>query len=577
MDVSEFLRLNAVRAPSLMWFLGAGASASAGVPTAYHLIWEFKRIVFCSEQRVPVKAVADLADPAVRLRLQQYFESKHSYPEHDSDDEYAFYFEAAYPSEADRRRVLDSAMSGATPSYGHKVMAALMSADRVRIVWTTNFDPMVEDAAADVFRTTGRLTTATPDAPELARQALAEERWPLLVKLHGDFRSRRLRNTSDELRRQDADLRDSLIRACQRYGVIVVGYSGRDQSVMETLELAIDGGRGYPAGLFWFHRREEDIRPSVQRLVDRATSAGIEATFIDLETFDELMGDLLNLEHVIPEEVRKPLDQSRKRWVSDAPLPGTSGNFPVLRMNAFPVLEWPSTCRLVVCEIGGTAEVLQAVQDAQADLIVARRASGIICFGADAEVRKAFSNYGISKLDLHPIDAQRLRYSDSAELGLLYNGIVRAIVRELPLRSDRHAGRHRLLVDESVSEHPGLKALREAVGLLGGVVGANNLNWFEAVEIRLEYRLSRLWLMIVPTIAVPREQDTPLSTEAVEFVREHLARRYNRKANQLLDAWKALLLGDAQAVELRAFGVSDGVDAVFRLGGITAFSRRRKS
>jgi len=560
-----------------MWFLGAGASASAGVPTAYHLIWDFKRVLYCSEQRLPVEAVADLADPAVRFRLQQYLDSKHSYPEDNSDDEYAFYFEAAYPSEADRRLVLSRAMSGATPSYGHKVLATLMNAGRARIVWTTNFDPMVEDAAAEVFRTTGRLTTATPDAPKLARQALAEERWPLLVKLHGDFRSRRLRNTSEELRRQDADLRDSLVRACQRYGLIVIGYSGRDQSVMETLELAIDGGRGYPAGLFWFYRSEEDVRPSVKRLVARAASAKIETVLIQLETFDESMGDLLNLESAVPVEVRKTLDQSRKRYVSDASLPGIGGNFPVLRMNAFPVLEWPSTCRLVVCEIGGTAEVRQVVQDAQADLMVGRRASGVICFGADAQVRKAFRNYGISKLDLHPIDVRRLRYSDSAELGLLYDGLVRAILRELPLRSDRHAGKHRLLVDESNSKHPRLKALRKAVGLLSGVVGVGNFNWFEAAEIRLEYRLSTLWLIVVPTVAIHREQDTPLSTEAVEFVRERLARRYNRKVNELLDAWKALLLGDAPEVELRAFGVSDGVDAVFRLGSTTAFSRRRES
>jgi len=557
-----------------MWFLGAGASASAGVPTAYHLVWEFKRILFCSEQRVPVEAITDLADPAVRDRLQQHFDSKHSYPVLDSDDEYAIYFEAAHPSEADRRAVLDHTMSAAAPSYGHKVLAALMKADRARIVWTTNFDPMVEDAAAEIFRTTGRLTTATPDSPELARQALAEERWPLLVKLHGDFRSRRLRNTSEELRRQDAELRDALVRSCQRHGLIVVGYSGRDRSIMESLEQAIDGGRGYPNGLFWFYRSEEEVRPSVKRLIDLAASEGIEATLIHLETFDELMGDLLNLESTIPGEVRKNLDQSQKRWVSDAPLPEIEGKFPVLRMNAFPVLEWPTTCRLVICDIGGTAEVRQVVKDTGADLIVARRSKGVICFGSDAEVQKAFRNFKISKLDLHTIEGHRLLY-DSAEFGLLYEAIAHAIIRELPLRTDRHGFMHRLIIDETRADQSRLIALRKAVKVLGGKIGRENLFWFEAADIRLDYRMSRLWLLILPTIAVPREKNVPLNTEATEFIREHLTRRYNPKANELLDAWRTLLFGDAKQGEFRTFGIADGVDGVFRLGEITAFSRRR--
>jgi hypothetical protein len=54
-------------------------------------------------------------------------------------------------------------------------------------------------------------------------------------KLHGDFRSRRLKNTGDELRHQDSRLRQILLGACRRFGLVVVGYSGRDDSVMETL------------------------------------------------------------------------------------------------------------------------------------------------------------------------------------------------------------------------------------------------------------------------------------------------------------------------------------------------------
>ena len=85
------------------------------------------------------------------------------------------------------------------PSYGHLALATLMHANRTRLVWTTNFDAMVADACAKVYGTTGSLTNVALDAPELGEQAIREDRWPVEVKQHGDFHSRRLKNTAEEL------------------------------------------------------------------------------------------------------------------------------------------------------------------------------------------------------------------------------------------------------------------------------------------------------------------------------------------------------------------------------------------
>jgi hypothetical protein len=79
-----------------------------------------------------------------------------------------------------------------------------MNAGHTRLVWSTNFDALVADACAKVYEGTGYLTTVALEAPTLGREVLNEERWPAEIKLHGDFRSRRLKNTYDELRQQDA-------------------------------------------------------------------------------------------------------------------------------------------------------------------------------------------------------------------------------------------------------------------------------------------------------------------------------------------------------------------------------------
>ena len=111
MNVADFIRLYPFRAPNIMWFLGAGASAAAGVPAAYDMIWQFKQKLYCSNQRIPVKACSDLGDSSLRSRLQRYFDGKGGFPTRNSDEEYAHYFEVAFPSESDRRRYIEEAYS----------------------------------------------------------------------------------------------------------------------------------------------------------------------------------------------------------------------------------------------------------------------------------------------------------------------------------------------------------------------------------------------------------------------------------------------------------------------------------
>ena len=239
-ELDVFARRVPLRAKRLMWFLGAGASASAGLPTAMDMVWEFKQELYVSQKKVSRQTVADLSNPTVRTNLQTHINSLHDIPKSGATDEYAALFEKVYPSEADRRTYTDSKIAGAKPSYGHVALATLMRAQFVRIVWTTNFDRLLDDACATIYGTTASLTTVDLDSPHKAKQAIDDERWPIQIKLHGDFQSRQLKNTADELREQDANLRKILVDSCERFGLVVAGYSGRDNSVMDALEEAAE-------------------------------------------------------------------------------------------------------------------------------------------------------------------------------------------------------------------------------------------------------------------------------------------------------------------------------------------------
>ena len=317
--LDDFARRFSLRAERLMWFLGAGASASAGVPTATDMIWEFKQELFVSQRRAPTNSVADLSQPSIRARLQAHIDSLGNLPHPGTPEEYAGLFEATYPAESDRQKFLQAKLSGAKPSYGHLALAALMRGQQCRLVWTTNFDALVGDACAKIFDTTGALTIATLDTPGIAKQTIAGEGWPLEIKLHGDFRSRHLKNTSDELRRQDSQLREMLVDSCQRNGLVVIGYSGRDDSIMTILQKAAKNKDAFPSGLFWLHRKEEEPWPQVYNLLKEAQNSGVEAALVSVENFDETLRDIIPLIDGIDTNDLDGFVADRQRW-SPAPV-----------------------------------------------------------------------------------------------------------------------------------------------------------------------------------------------------------------------------------------------------------------
>jgi NAD-dependent SIR2 family protein deacetylase len=571
LDTAEFLRRHGSRAPSLMWLLGAGASAAAGIPTAGQMIWDFKRSIFCSEERVSLHACENLEDPAVQGRIQRHFQPP-DHPKTGDVEEYPHYFERAFPDDADRRRYVQDKVLGATPSFGHESLAALVKAERARIIWTTNFDRCIETSITRAFNDAGRLVVADLSNPTLAAEAIKEERWPVLGKLHGDFQSRRLKNTADELREQDGQLRQMLTDSCKRYGLVVVGYSGRDESVMLALsEAAVQGG--FPQGLFWIHRGPEPPLEPVQRLIDNAVAAGIDAAIVEAETFDEILGDVLRQTPNLSSEAVLAVEQSAPRLTS-APVPSKGQSWPVIRTNALPITEFPSVCRRVQSEIGGAKELRAALEAAGAskELVVARTNAGVLAFGSDEALRRSLKSRGITQTDLHTIDTAKLSHN-SGEHGLLIEALAGAIGRELPMLVRRSGRDWTVLVNPDRLADPALAPLKQVAKQLVGKLPSGTGRWAEAVTLHLDWKLDGLWLLIEPRLwLTPSRGLRPV--EDMSFVRERRAQRYNKQSHDLLQAWVSVMLRGQESVRVSAFGGVDGIDAAFVIDQTTAFSRR---
>ncbi len=572
-----------MRGANLMWLLGAGCSVSAGIPTAGDMIWDFKRLLYCSENRLPIQRVPQLTDTRFRDQLNAFCDAKSTFPQPGSEAEYSFYFEETYPDERERRKYIDHSVAGRRPAFGHMALATLVRLEMVSKIWTTNFDRLIEDALVSVLGSTDSFSVAALDNARQAHEALVDGERPLLVKLHGDFLSRKLKNTSGELVNQDAEFRDCLTEELVRSGLVVAGYSGRDESVMQTLEEAISrfGPRAFPAGLFWFHRHG-GVAPRVNDLMQRAADAGIEARLLEYHTFDELLRDVLGMVPKVPDEMVAQLAGDRRRLLSvTVPDPGTG--WPVIRFNALPVTEFPSVCRRVDCEIGNTKEVRETIQQTKADVIGARRQNGVLCFGADSEVRKAFADRSIRDFDVHPITVHRLE-RETAELGLLNDAFAKAVRRECPFEAFPSRSGWTLVVDPERLSHPSLSQLKRFDGGIAGPVPDTSARWREAARIRLELRLDRMWLLLEPTTWIDFEemkgarddeqkQDPEVSAAIRELIRERAASCFNWRLNNRIDGWVSAIVGPLQSRKLSTFGIGDGIDASFVVLRTTAFSR----
>ena len=260
----QFIRNYSVMADGEVdFFLGAGASIASGIPTGGDLIWEFKRTLFCSECGISTEKYKDLALPSTQRTLQEYFDQKGGYPNQYSPEEYSFYFEQCYSDPLARKRFIESIVSDRKPSIGYLCLAESMVQGKVKNVWTTNFDPLLENALHRLCPTSNVLVCSEAKRDNIR---LLNPQYPVIGKLHGDYRYDWLKNTESELQQLEEKIKAYAASQLADKQLVVVGYSGNDESIMSFLESCVENPSLLSKGLLWAIRKvlreRSDIRLS---------------------------------------------------------------------------------------------------------------------------------------------------------------------------------------------------------------------------------------------------------------------------------------------------------------------------
>ena len=535
-----FARSFAMRAPRLHLFLGGGASVSSGVPSAADLVWDFKRRVYASETNQQVERVGPIADPTVQQSLQKYFDAKEGFPGTGADNEYSYYFDRSYPQGRDRRLYINSLLDGKKPGYGYHCLATLLLRNKIRTVWTSNFDDLPERAFGALAE--GRAASVVGrDTPGRYEVFDRDERYPIFVKLHGDYKYDALKNAGSEIAQLDSELRSAMINSSSSYGLVIVGYSGRDESVMTALTDAFRhfGAKAFPDGFFWCLREDEEPRQPVVKLSEFAVAIGAPFEYVRISDFDDFSAALYKatgVSHPLVENQLAERHFSRAGYT----LLRQGKSEPALKFNAIPIVEYPSTCYRFKSEVLGWAHLREITRGKEIAAALDRHA--VICLGISSAIETAFAKEGVEEFKPMSVELTDLRQSDSHVIGLFYEAIAACLCHDGVLTAA--GSRRRILyfgdnvkIPEQTARTFGTLNLKTGNALIRD---SKKGYWIhEAVEISLDYREDKLWLLIRPTVVLTTDAGKELykGLEKTALIREAIATRYNPSVSDLLTFW----------------------------------------
>ena len=275
--------------PNFALLLGSGASVNSGVKTAEEMVLGWRQLLY--EQS------GGTAEYQQWLAAQDWAES---------EDEYSLLFEEVYDQPAQRRVFIEESVKNAHPSLGYVYLADLLAKRYFDVVFTTNFDDLLNEACY-LYSDGLRPIVAAHDSM-IQSIRISSER-PKIIKLHGDFLYDDIKNTLSELETLEANTKRKLTQFAKEYGLIVLGYSGRDRSVMDNIELLLRDEENFPYGVYWCVRGNPDPPRRLQSLLARDRVYEVR-----IDGFDEFIAELHSAADLAPPRaIARPLEMARDR------------------------------------------------------------------------------------------------------------------------------------------------------------------------------------------------------------------------------------------------------------------------
>lgn len=248
--------------PNFTLFLGAGASISSGIKSAWGMIEEWRANYI------------DMYD----------IETLESQPWYNKTAEYSELFEALYDQPTQRREYIENCIIDAKPSWGYVYLANLLQKKHFNTIFTTNFDDLINESCY-AFSNKLRPVVCAHDS-SIKNIRLTSNR-PKIIKLHGDFLFDNIKNTVRELESLEDNMRSKFRQYASEFGMIVIGYAGNDRSIMDTLNTLLHSGTAFPHGIYWCIRKDSEPSDDVKNLARFPRFH-----LVEIDSFDDFVAEL---------------------------------------------------------------------------------------------------------------------------------------------------------------------------------------------------------------------------------------------------------------------------------------------
>lgn len=219
--------------------LGSGLSSAAGIPTGWEVSRDFIRHACLLTGDDPGD------DPGA------WFEARFG-----KLATYSNVLEAFDPSQGGRSGLLRSYFEAnqedrdagrKMPTEAHHAIASLIAKGYVRVVVSTNFDTLLEQAldAAGV----PHQVIASPDDVDGARPFMLAD--CTVIKVNGDYRDTRIKNTDEELGGYDPRMQGVILKMLDDLGLVVCGWSADSDAALAKI---VRAHQSRQFSTFWTYR-----------------------------------------------------------------------------------------------------------------------------------------------------------------------------------------------------------------------------------------------------------------------------------------------------------------------------------
>jgi hypothetical protein len=527
LQYDQFIRsIEISRNEIFTFFLGAGASINSGVPSASDCIWKWKQTIFQTRSGHSLYGLDHKSDQARNI-IQRWLDKEGSYPPLNDDCEYSHYVEQCYPIDGDRSKFFKSICEGKEPSRGYKMIVLLHKMGLVHSVWTTNFDDLCHQAA--IIQRCQPIDIALDTVERIVRPHNSSE-LPI-IKLHGDYRFGPLKNSVEELRNQDAVLREQFIRYVSDKHLIVSGYSGRDASVMEALKQAYSqSGAGR---LYWCGYGHE-IPVAVKDLLELARRQGRTAYYIPTDGFDKTMVSIAGITTLNDLAAKEQFDTHLKAEDKIEPRTKFSmdvGHFnTILKSNLFPI-KFPQEVFQFDYDFDGGLSRWKLLKSltADVDIVAVPYHKSIWAWGTLTEINRVFGPKLNGKINRVPI-VEQVPWKDTA----LHNLLLSAVTKSLACRAGLpNNGKDKIWLRTIFTQKL-----------------FNNTIFFTHQAIRLGFTFdgTNSYLSFMPDFELSAETGDIIITKEIkqEVGRTYFEKIFNKEFSDYVNTWRGLLLDVTQ-------------------------------